>query len=140
MQEEVEDLRGKLAEAERNNRGLERARRNLGALTSKQQRLIEVLEKQKVSWDKFAYDNSYLSLKLCQPGMKCIVAQIVHMLRFDAVSLEICGFVFIPQQKESHILNATHHNRHLVNIIPLSFVLSSVCIHIPCMRVFSVKM
>ncbi|KAK3867347.1 hypothetical protein Pcinc_027187 [Petrolisthes cinctipes] len=45
--EEVEELRGQLAEAETKNRGLERARRNLAALTSKQQRLIEVLEKQK---------------------------------------------------------------------------------------------
>ncbi|KAK4320207.1 hypothetical protein Pmani_008898 [Petrolisthes manimaculis] len=45
--EEAEELRGQLAEAETKNRGLERARRNLATLTSKQQRLIEVLEKQK---------------------------------------------------------------------------------------------
>lgn len=96
-QEEVDDLRGQLAEAERNNRGLERARRNLAALTSKQQRLIEVLEKQKVSWGKVAVHKSYLSLKLCQPGMKYTDAQIIHMLRSDAVNLKICGCVFIPQ-------------------------------------------
>lgn len=96
-QEEVDDLRGQLAEAERNNRGLERARRNLATLTSKQQRLIEVLEKQKVSWDKVAVNKSYLSWKLCQPGMKCTDAHIIHMLKPDAIHLKICGCVFIPQ-------------------------------------------